>query len=232
MNFKLEVANLGIDLSEKQLNQFEAYYEKLIEVNQYLNLTAITEKEAVFRKHFLDSLQLFKIIEQDANLSICDVGSGAGFPAIPLAIVNSNLKITIIDALNKRISFLNDLVKELNINNVNALHQRAEDYIKEVGAYFDLVTARAVARLNVLVELCLPLVKLNGLFVAMKGSTGNEELIEAKNAIKVLGGVVEKTLTFELPDEADKRELIIIRKVRETPKKYPRSFGKIKEKPL
>ncbi len=232
MNFELEVAKLGINLSERQLNQFEIYYEKLTEVNQYLNLTSITEKEDVYRKHFLDSLQLFQVIESNASLAICDVGSGAGFPAIPLAIVNSNLRITIIDALNKRISFLNDLVEKLNLSNVKAFHQRAEDYVKEVGAVFDLVTARAVARLNVLVELCLPLVKVNGLFLAMKGGSGSTELIEASNAIKVLGGVVEKILNFELPDDADKRQLIIIRKIKDTPKKYPRSFGKIKEKPL
>ena len=165
-------------------------------------------------------------------MTLCDVGSGAGFPSIPLAIVNDNCEVTIIDALNKRINFLNDLVKELELENVIALHKRAEDFAKEKREYFDLVTARAVARLNILVELCLPLTKLGGKMIAMKGSSGLEEVEEAQKAIQVLGGTIEKTITVELPEGMGKREIIIIKKIKNTPSKYPRSFAKIKERPI
>ena len=165
MNFKNEVQNLGIQLNNEQENQFLTYFNELVEVNQYMNLTAITEKEDVYRKHFLDSLEIVRALDNKEKYTLCDVGSGAGFPSIPLAIVDSNVNVTIIDALNKRIKFLNDLTGKLGLTNVNALHKRAEDYVKEVGASFDIVTARAVARLNILVELCLPLVKIGGKFI-------------------------------------------------------------------
>jgi 16S rRNA (guanine527-N7)-methyltransferase len=197
-----------------------------------MNLTAITEKEDVYRKHFLDSLEIVRALDQKDAYTLCDVGSGAGFPSIPLAIVDSNVNVTIIDALNKRIKFLNELTNKLGLNNVNALHKRAEDYVKEVGASFDVVTARAVARLNVLVELCLPLVKVGGKFIAMKGSSGQDELEEAKKGINILGGKIIDVIDVVLPDEEEKRQLIIIYKEKETPKKYPRSFAKIKERPL
>ena len=232
MDFKKELLNLGIELNESQENKFLTYYEELVRVNEYMNLTAITEKDEVYRKHFLDSLEIVRAIKNDGKYTLCDVGSGAGFPSIPLAIVDNNVEVTIIDALNKRIKFLNDLTKKLELSSVNALHKRAEDFVKEVGASFDVVTARAVARLNVLVELCLPLVKVGGVMIAMKGSSGNEELKEALNGIKILGGRVLETIDVELPLESDKRQLIIIYKEKETPKKYPRSFQKIKERPL
>ena len=197
-----------------------------------MNLTAITEKDEVYRKHFLDSLEIVRAIDNKEKYTLCDVGSGAGFPSIPLAIVDSNVNVTIIDALNKRIKFLNDLTSKLGLSNVEALHRRAEDYVKEVGASFDIVTARAVARLNVLVELCLPLVKVGGKFIAMKGSSGQEELEEAKKGISILGGKIINVIDVVLPDEEEKRQLIIIYKEKETPKKYPRSFAKIKERPL
>ena len=197
-----------------------------------MNLTAITEKEDVYRKHFLDSLEIVRALDQKDAYTLCDVGSGAGFPSIPLAIVDSNVNVTIIDALNKRIKFLNELINKLGLNNVNALHKRAEDYVKEVGASFDVVTARAVARLNVLVELCLPLVKVGGKFIAMKGSSGQDELEEARKGINILGGKIIDVIDVVLPDEEEKRQLIIIYKEKETPKKYPRSFAKIKERPL
>lgn len=232
MDFIKELDSLGIRPTEKQLNSFEKYYEYLVEVNEYMNLTAITEKEEVFRKHFLDSLEIVRAVNIDTKFSLCDVGSGAGFPSVPLAIINDNVSVTIVDALNKRIKFLNELVKKIGVNNVVALHRRAEDFYKEVGASFDVVTARAVARLNILAELCIPLVKVGGRFIAMKGSTGYVELEEAKKAIELLGGKVEKIIDIELPDEEEKRQLIIINKIKETPKKYPRNFNKIKEKPL
>lgn len=232
MDFKNEVLNLGIQLNNDQENQFLAYFNELVEVNKYMNLTAITEKEEVYRKHFLDSLEIVRALDNKEKYTLCDVGSGAGFPSIPLAIVDSNVSVTIIDALNKRIKFLNDLTDKLGLTNVNALHKRAEDFVKEVGAYFDVVTARAVARLNVLVELCLPLVKIGGKFIAMKGSSGQDELDEAKKGISILGGKIIDVIDVVLPDEEEKRQLIIIYKEKETPKKYPRSFAKIKERPL
>lgn len=232
MDFKREVLNLGLQLNNDQEEKFLTYFTELVEVNKYMNLTAITEKDEVYRKHFLDSLEIVRAIDNKEKYTLCDVGSGAGFPSIPLAIVDSNVNVTIIDALNKRIKFLNELTSKLGLSNVEALHRRAEDYVKEVGASFDIVTARAVARLNVLVELCLPLVKVGGKFIAMKGSSGQEELEEAKKGISILGGKIIDVIDVVLPDEEEKRQLIIIYKEKETPKKYPRSFAKIKERPL
>ncbi len=231
MDFLAETKKLNLILTSNQIKQFSLYYESLIRVNSYMNLTAITEKEAIYRKHFLDSLELFRILPSQPY-SLCDVGSGAGFPGIPIAIADINAKVTIIDALNKRIQFLDDLIHDLALTNVIAMHKRAEDYAKEVGASFDIVTARAVAKLNILAELCLPLVKLNGIFVAMKGSSGKEEALEAKHAVQILGGRIEKIIEFSLPDEQEKRQILVIRKIKATPSLYPRAYGKIKEKPL
>lgn len=231
MNFKEELLKLGIDLDSVMEEKFNIYYEELIKVNEYMNLTAITEHDEVFNKHFLDSLTILKALDNKDNLKLLDVGSGAGFPAIPLAIT-TDLDITIIDALGKRINFLNETINKLGLTNVKALHKRAEDYAKEMREAFDVTTARAVARLPMLLELCLPLTKVNGLFIAMKAQSGKEEIEEAKNAISILGGKVEKVIELELPDNAGLRNIIIIRKVKETPLKYPRAFAKIKEKPL
>lgn len=232
MNFIEEVKKLNISLNEEQLDKFEKYYSRLVEVNEYMNLTAITEKNEVYNKHFLDSLSIVKALDITKSFTLCDVGSGAGFPSIPLAIACPNANVTIIDALNKRIKFLNELVSYININNVRAYHKRAEEYAKESREIFDVVTARAVARLNVLVELCLPLTKLGGYFIAMKAQSGDDELIEAKKAISILGGEVKDIISFDLPDMAGSRNIIIIKKVKETPNKYPRAFAKIKERPL
>ena len=231
MNFKEELLKLGINLDKAMEEKFNIYYEELIKVNEYMNLTAITEHDEVFNKHFLDSLTILKALDNKDNIKLLDVGSGAGFPAIPLAIT-TNLDITIIDALGKRINFLNETINKLDLTNVKALHKRAEDYAKEEREAFDITTARAVARLPMLLELCLPLTKVNGLFIAMKAQSGKEEIEEAKNAISILGGKVEKVIELELPDNAGLRNIIIIRKVKETPAKYPRAFAKIKEKPL
>lgn len=232
MDFISELKKLNIEPNDLIIQKFEMYYNKLIEVNEYMNLTAITEKNEVYLKHFLDSLSILKAIDKNDSYSILDVGSGAGFPSIPLAIVDSKANVVIIDALNKRINFLNELVKELGLNNVNAYHKRAEEYAKEKRESFDFVTARAVARLNILAELCLPLVKIGGSFIAMKGQIADEELKEAKKAIEILGGKVKKIIDFDLPDDAGKREIIIIEKVKATPNKYPRDYNKIKGKPL
>ena len=232
MEFKSELEKLNISLTKSMEEKFEMYYNRLIAVNEYMNLTAITEKNEVYLKHFLDSLFIVKAIDISKPYSILDVGSGAGFPSIPLAIVDSNANVIIIDALNKRINFLNELVKEIGLNNVNAFHKRAEEYAKEKRESFDYVTARAVARLNVLSELCLPLVKVGGHFIAMKGQVADEELKEAKKGIELLGGKVKNIIELDLPDNAGKREIIIIEKIKLTPNKYPRDFNKIKGKPL
>ena len=197
-----------------------------------MNLTAITEHDEVYNKHFYDSLTILKALGDLKDITLCDVGSGAGFPSIPLAIVRSDINVTIIDALNKRINFLNDLSKYLELDNVSAYHERAEEYQKKKRNSFDVVTARAVARLNVLAELCLPLTKVGGYFIAMKGQGGKEELDEASNAIKVLGGSLDKIIEVDLPDNVGKREIIIIKKIKPTNNKYPREFKKIKERPL
>ncbi len=231
MEFKELVNKLNISINDDMLNKYQLYYEKLIEVNEYMNLTTITEENEVYIKHFYDSLTLNLAINDLKNISLCDVGAGAGFPSVPLAIAREDINVTIIDSLNKRINFLNELVSYININNVKAFHYRAEDYAKEKRDSFDVVTARAVARLNILSELCLPLVKIGGLFVAMKAEL-SEELEEAKNAIKVLGGEIVKVIDLELPNNMGKRNIVIIKKVKTADKKYPRAFAKIKERPL
>ena len=221
----------GITLTDKQIQQFQTYYETLVEWNEKMNLTAITQKEDVYLKHFYDSLT----ISFDYSLNdqfLCDIGAGAGFPSIPLKIVYPNLKITIVDSLSKRITFLNHLTQVLGLEDVQAISARAEEYAIEHRESFDIVTARAVARLNILDELCLPLVKLDGDFITLKGLKAKEELNEAQNGIEKLGGKVIKEEDFTLTDENDHRCNIYIHKVKPTPSKYPRSFGKIKKKPL
>ena len=231
MDFKELAKKLNIDLSIDMLNKYEDYYSKLIEVNEYMNLTTITEHDEVYIKHFYDSLTLNLAIKDLKNITLCDVGAGAGFPSVPLAIAREDIDVTIIDSLNKRINFLNELVSYININNVKALHYRAEDYAKVKREAFDVVTARAVARLNMLAELCMPLVRVGGLFVAMK-SDNPEEIEEGKIAISKLGGEIVDIINFDLPNDMGKRSIVIAKKVKNTDKKYPRSFAKIKERPL
>ena len=234
MNQEQFIASLqkqGITLSQKQIQQFELYYTTLIEWNQKMNLTAITQKEDVYLKHFYDSLTISFDYPLDQQ-SLCDIGAGAGFPSIPLKIVYPNLKITIVDSLTKRITFLKHLANVLELENVTAISARAEEYAKDYRESFDIVTARAVARLNILDELCLPLVKINGDFITLKGLKAQEELKEAKAGIEKLGGKVTKEIDFTLTDENDHRSNIYIHKIKKTPSLYPRTFGKIKKKPL
>ncbi|WP_367010078.1 16S rRNA (guanine(527)-N(7))-methyltransferase RsmG [Staphylococcus capitis subsp. urealyticus] len=223
----------GIELSETQKEQFQTYYQLLVEWNEKMNLTSITEEHDVYLKHFYDSITPSFYYDFDEELSICDVGAGAGFPSIPLKIVFPELKVTIVDSLNKRIQFLNHLAAELGLQDVSFVHDRAESYGK--GAYresYDIVTARAVARLTVLSELCLPLVKKGGQFIALKSSKGEEELQEANFAINILGGNVKETFSFELPEDAGERQMIVIDKRRQTSKKYPRKPGTPNKSPL
>lgn len=221
----------GITLSQQQLKQFELYYQTLIEWNEKMNLTAITKKEDIYLKHFYDSLTISFDYPLN-NQSLCDIGAGAGFPSIPLKIVYPHLKITIVDSLTKRITFLKHLVKVLELDHVEAISARAEDYAKDHREIFDIVTARAVARLNILDELCLPLVKMDGDFITLKGLKAQEELNEAKIGIEKLGGKVVKEIEFTLIDDNDHRCNMYIHKVKKTPVQYPRPFGKIKKKPL
>lgn len=232
MNFVDEVKKLGIELSAEQLDKFNIYYNYLIEVNQVMNLTAITKENEVYIKHFFDSLILASKTDLSRNdITLCDVGAGAGFPSIPLAICFPNLKVTIIDALQKRITFLNNLIEKLKLSNVEALHYRAEDFAKVKRESFEIVTARAVARLNILAELCLPLVKINGEFIALKGDD-EDEISEADYCIRKLGGKKKEIFHTFLPENMGNRTIIIYNKVKETPKSYPRSFASIKKNPL
>ena len=223
------ILDLFPNASSDNFIKLDKYYELLIKYNEVMNLTSITEYDEVYIKHFYDSLLLTKVLDIN-NKTLCDVGSGAGFPGIPLAIF-TNAKVSIIDALQKRINFLNDVIKELDLNNVLAYHIRAEEYVKTKRSGFDVVTARAVAKLNVLAELCLPLVKVGGYFIALKGSN-EEELKEANKALDILGASLVKTYSFDLPNEMGKRHIYLLKKVKECNNKYPRSFAKIKANPL
>lgn len=229
------LAEHGIGLTEKQLEQFEDYYRLLVEWNQKINLTAITDKEEVYLKHFYDSLMLLWLNPQESyQIKLCDVGSGAGFPSIPLKIVKPELEVTIIDSLNKRINFLNLLVEELGLEGVEAIHARAEEAGQnpKYRARFDITTARAVAPLNVLCEFCLPLTKKGGYFLALKGQKASQEIDEAQAAIKVLGAKLESQTNAELPGEEGERSIISIKKTLDTPNKYPRKAGKPLKQPI
>ncbi|OYR98341.1 16S rRNA (guanine(527)-N(7))-methyltransferase RsmG [Lactobacillus taiwanensis] len=234
--FAKELAKYGFELSDNQKGQFATYYNKLIEFNKKVNLTRITDEDEVYLKHFFDSItpllefpDLFK-----GEKTLCDVGAGAGFPSLPIKILCPNLRITIVDSLGKRLKFLDELVNDLDLDEVTLVHSRAEDagHNKNLREKFDLVTGRAVARMSVLSEYCLPLTKVNGDLVALKGPKAQDELAEAKHAIEVLGGEVEDVKELTLPDTDDERTLIIVKKVKTTPKKYPRQAGTPNKKPL
>lgn len=232
MNFKEDLKKINIELTNEAFLNFEEYYKFLVEYNEHVNLTAITDYDGVYYKHFYDSLTLSLALDVTKPINLVDVGAGAGFPSIPNAIVFNNLNVTIIDALNKRIIFLNELIAKLKLNNAKALHARAEEYAAFHREEADVVTARAVARLNILAELCIPLVKVGGLFVAMKSVESEQEFLEAKGAIKTLGAEHLKTISVELPNQMGHREILVFKKVNKTPSKYPRQFSQIKNKPL
>lgn len=219
--FKEEVEKLGISLTDDQLNQLALFYQLLLSWNEKMNLTRITNQEEVYLKHFYDSLTLYKEIKLETVDTLCDVGSGAGFPGIVLKIAFPNLDITLIDSLQKRVNYLNEIIKELKLSNIRAIHTRCEDYARVNREKYEVVTARAVANLKVLSELCLPLVKENGYFIAMKGKA-TEELDEAKAMIGTLGGKIEHINEFSLPLEESSRTLIKIKKEKKTDKIYPR----------
>ncbi|MBW4839197.1 MAG: 16S rRNA (guanine(527)-N(7))-methyltransferase RsmG [Paenibacillaceae bacterium] len=224
----------GIEVSEEQLKQFERYYEVLVEWNEKMNLTGITEREQVYIKHFYDSISLAFHVPMGEMRSMADIGSGAGFPGIPLKICYPHLQLTIVDSLNKRVQFLQHVVNELGLSQVRLLHGRAEDLGRqeELRDAFDLVTARAVARMAVLNEFCLPFAKPGGLFVAMKGSDPKDEVKEAARSLFELKGKWVNTPEFSLPLENSERHLVIIQKTAATPKKYPRKPGTPVKMPL
>ncbi|UPQ86399.1 16S rRNA (guanine(527)-N(7))-methyltransferase RsmG [Ignavigranum ruoffiae] len=228
------LAEKNIQLSEKQLQQFDRYFSLLVEWNQKINLTAITEHDEVYLKHFYDSLVPLWWVEIPEAAKVVDVGAGAGFPSIPIKIIRPDIQLTIIDSLNKRINFLNELVADLGLTGVKAVHARAEEAGQDQAyrGQYDLATARAVASLNILVELCLPFVKKGGHFIALKGQDAHNELIEAKRAITLLGGKFEAEFHETLPQEESYRAIIDIRKTLDTPNKYPRRPGKPNKQPL
>lgn len=226
-----EVKKLGIIVTEEQLNNLEIYCNYLLEVNKQTNLTAIKEKDQVYLKHFYDSLTIAKACDLNNIGSLLDIGTGAGFPGMVIKIVFPNIEITLLDANNKKINFLRELTKKLNLTKVNFYHGRAEDFCKEHRETFDIVTGRAVSNMTTLTELCLPLTKVNGYFIALKGSN-ETEIEESFYAIKELGGKIENVYKFHLPFEESGRNIIKVKKIKNTPTKYPRRYEKIVNSPL
>ncbi|HIH1088825.1 TPA: 16S rRNA (guanine(527)-N(7))-methyltransferase RsmG [Streptococcus agalactiae] len=224
----------GITLTDKQKKQFETYFRLLVEWNEKINLTAITDKEEVYLKHFYDSIApILQGYIDNSPLSILDIGAGAGFPSIPMKILYPEIDITIIDSLNKRINFLNILANELELSGVHFFHGRAEDFGQDkiFRAKFDIVTARAVARMQVLAELTIPFLKVNGRLIALKAAAAEEELISAEKALKTLFSQVTVNKNYKLPN-GDDRNITIVSKKKETPNKYPRKAGTPNKKPL
>lgn len=228
--FITELNKLNIEVTPLMLERLEKYYNLLIEYNQKINLTRITEKQDVYLKHFYDSITLIKAIDLNQNLKVCDIGTGAGFPGLVLKIVFPNLQITLVDALNKRINFLNIVIKELNLKNINTVHDRDEIFIRKNNETYDLITCRAVSKLNIISELCIPGLKINGYFIPMKANIDEE--IKNTKYLQTLGAKIENIITFKLPKQDINRNLIIIKKIRKTDNNYPRNYDKILKHPL
>lgn len=230
-----EINKLGITLIDDQVHQLLLYYDLLIEWNSFMNLTGITEYEEVVIKHFVDSLSLVKAVDLNQNISLIDVGTGAGFPGLPLKIVFPDLKVTLLDSLQKRVNFLNEVIFQLGLSDIEAIHGRAEDYAKP-GKHFresyDLCVSRAVANLSTLSEYCLPFVKPGGSFISYKSEKLFQELETAKNAVSVLGGKLDSQIEFHLYEGEIYRNLVVIKKVKNTPKGYPRKSGMASRTPI
>lgn len=237
-SFEKGLEQLSITLSGEQKQQFLTYYEYLVEKNKVMNLTAITEYEEVITKHFLDSLAVVKTScfkpEKLAGKRLIDIGTGAGFPGIPLKIAFPELEILLLDSLNKRINFLNEVTEMLGLTKINTVHGRAEDYAKQkvYRESFDFCVSRAVANLSTLSEYCIPFVKQGGCFVSYKSGSVDQELIQAEKAVKILGGQREEVVRFSLADTDMDRSFVVIRKAKPTPKKYPRKAGLPSKEPL
>lgn len=223
--------DINVEITDSQIEKFYIYMYRILEWNKKINLTAIEDEDEIILKHFIDSLTIQKYIKDCKNM--IDIGTGAGFPGIPIAIVNDQINITLLDSLNKRINFLNDVIQELKLDNVVAIHGRAEDIakLKTYREKYDVVTSRAVAQLNILLEYMLPFNKLNGKTISMKGSN-IEEIKDATNALNELGGKIEKIENIVLPNTNIQRNIIIVEKIKETSKKYPRKAGIPKKEPL
>jgi len=232
--FEKDLADLGIALTSEQINQFLRYFELLVEWNGFMNLTAITEYDEVMKKHFVDSLSLIKTYDVSKKVKVIDVGTGAGFPGLALKIAYPNLQVTLLDSLNKRINFLNEVISQLGLSGVETVHGRAEDFAKpdKLRGKFDLCVSRAVANLSTLSEYCLPFVKVGGEFISYKSEKITEELSAAKNAISILGGKFDRSEEFTLPDSDIYRNLVVIKKTKETPKRYPRKAGLPSKEPI
>ena len=229
--FIKELEKINIKITNDQLKQLEEYYNLLIEWNKVMNLTGITKQEEVYLKHFYDSLTILKVIDLNTVENLCDVGTGAGFPGIVLKILFPNLKITLIDSLNKRINFLNEVITKLNLKNIEAIHCRIEEYGIKNREKYDIVVARAVAQLNILLEYCIPIVKINGYFIAMKGNS-EEEINNSQQALNKLNSNIEIWEIFKLPIENSIRTILKIKKNKITDKKFPRKYSEIKKHPL
>ena len=230
LNKQLEI--ISIKLKDEQIKAFYNFMNLLIERNKLMNLTGITDPKEIITKHFVDSLTISKFIQDNKN--VIDIGTGAGFPGIPLKILNNTLKICLLDSLNKRINFLNEVVEENQIKNIQLIHGRAEDYGQDVKyrENFDVAVSRAVAPLNILLEYMLPFVKIGGNCICMKGNITEEEINDSKNALNILGGEIEKMERFVLPNTDNNRTIIIVKKTKNTPKTYPRLPGTPSKKPL
>lgn len=230
MNINLQ--SLNIKLKEEQIKDFYNYMNLIIEKNKVMNLTGIIEPKEIILKHFIDSLTILKYIKKDEQ--IIDIGTGAGFPGIPLKISENSLKIVLLDSLNKRVNFLNEVIENNKLININAIHGRAEDYGQntEYREKFDVATSRAVAPLNILLEYMMPFVNLGGKCICMKGNNCDEEIEKSKNAIKILGGKIEKIEKFKLPNSDNNRTIIIIKKTEKISEQYPRNAGIPTKKPL
>ncbi len=228
---KEKAKKINIILEEKQIEQFYEYMNLLLEWNEKINLTAIIEPKEVILKHFIDSLTIQKYIKEEQK--VIDVGTGAGFPGIPLSIIKQNTEITLLDSLNKRILFLEEIISSLQLKNIRTVHARVEEFAKnkKEREIYDIATSRAVASLNVLLEYLLPLVKVGGECICMKGSS-TEEIKEAEKALEILGGKIEKIENINLPDSDIKRNIIIVKKIKQTPLKYPRKPGTPSKEPI
>jgi 16S rRNA (guanine527-N7)-methyltransferase len=226
--------NEGLEYNEKKHGQFMRYKDLIKEWNEKVNLTAIKEDEEIVKKHFIDSMKVFKFDKLKDAKSVIDIGTGGGFPGIPMKIMKPEINIVLLDSLNKRIKFLNEVIKELNLEGIKAIHGRAEDFAQEVEyrGKFDVAVSRAVANLTVLSEFCIPYVKVGGYFVAMKGPAVEEEIKQSKNAIRMLGGRVEHIEKVQIEDSDLNHNLVIISKISETNKKYPRKAGMVTKSPL
>lgn len=232
--FEKDIEAIGITLTKEQIDQFLVYFEMLTEWNEVMNLTTITEYDEVMKKHFIDSISLCKAYDTAKNISVIDVGCGAGFPGLALKIAYPNFKVTLLDSLNKRVQFLEAVIEKLGLTDITCIHGRAEDFAKKgkLRESFDLVVSRAVANLTTLSEYCLPYAKVGGYFIPYKSEKVAEEIVNAKKAIQILGGSLERQVEFDLPDTDYYRNLVVIKKEKATPGKFPRKAGLPSKEPI